>query len=385
LAQRIPQPLTFVSTIGQPKHMRVLHIASGDLWAGAEVQLYQLLRKLRQFPHLTTLVVLLNEGELARRLVEEGIEILVLDENELSTPRIFRRLLTQMRCFRPHVVHTHRVKENILGSICASLTAGACSIRTVHGAEESATVSGTPRQMILQKANHFSARWLQRCTVAVSTPLAESLQKQLGENRVVLIKNGIDPAYIREQSQGEKLPLDQYAAHIAFVGRMVPVKRVDRFLRVARLLVDHHGPDAFRFHLIGDGPLQNEMQELARSLHVDPQCTFHGFVRNPLPWLSQMSALVLTSDHEGTPMVILEALTLGIPVVAPAVGGLVEALNIEGGYLIADQRLEDYAHAVQNAARPAKDATLVRPTLPKDFDIETSAREYVELYRDLAT
>jgi glycosyltransferase involved in cell wall biosynthesis len=362
--------------------VRILHLASGDLWAGAEVQLYQLLRKLRHHPNITASAVILNEGELARRLSMEGIATLVLDERKLSTPAIFGKLLNHMRAIRPDVVHTHRVKENILGSTCALLLPGTRSVRTVHG-EEEGDVQSTLRQSILHGANHFAARWLQQRTVAVSGSLAQSFEARLGKARVIMIKNGVDPAYVQEQARGLQLRLESESSHLAFVGRMVPVKRVDRFLQLARLLINRHGPKAFRFHLIGDGPLYSEMQELARSLNIDSQCIFHGFARNPLPWLNQMSALVLTSDYEGTPMVILEALALGIPVVAPAVGGLTEMLAIDGGYLVADQRMEEYATAVEKAIARARSEPRKAFTVPEDYDIATGVRRYVELYKSL--
>jgi glycosyltransferase involved in cell wall biosynthesis len=258
--------------------VRILHLASGDLWAGAEVQLYQLLRKLRHHPNIAASAVILNEGELARRLSMEGIATLVLDERRLSTPAIFGKLLKHMRAIRPDVVHTHRVKENILGSTCALLLPGARSIRTVHGAEEG-DVQDTLRQSILHGVNYFAARWLQQRTVAVSGSLAQSLEARLGKARVTMIKNGVDPAYVQEQARGPQLQLEPQSSHLAFVGRMVPVKRVDRFLQLARLLINRHGPKAFRFHLIGNGPLHGEMQELARSLNIDSQCIFHGRLR----------------------------------------------------------------------------------------------------------
>ena len=121
-----------------PVHNRidVLHLASGDRWAGAEVQLFTLLSQLRQNDGVQPRAVLLNEGELAQRLRAIDVPVDVLDESRLSSGAIARELIALLRKYRPHILHTHRQKENILGSIANAVSVRARSVRTVHGAEE---------------------------------------------------------------------------------------------------------------------------------------------------------------------------------------------------------------------------------------------------------
>src|SRR5690625_6993292 len=111
--------------------LRITHIASGDLWAGAEAQMANLLAALHQTEGVKLDVVLLNHGELEARLRQAGIPVTVLDEGELSAFIIAWRLWRHFRRKRPDLVHTHRCKENVLGSVAARLV-GARSVRTVH-------------------------------------------------------------------------------------------------------------------------------------------------------------------------------------------------------------------------------------------------------------
>src|SRR5690606_678564 len=66
--------------------VKVLHVASGDLWAGAEVQIYGLIKTLAREPAVAVSAVLLNEGTLADRLRAEGVETMVLDEQKMPAP-----------------------------------------------------------------------------------------------------------------------------------------------------------------------------------------------------------------------------------------------------------------------------------------------------------
>ena len=96
-----------------------LHIASGDLWAGAEVQLYTLVKALKQKLNVPVSVILLNHGVLENKLQQAGINVTVIDESKINSGKILRYLYTAIKSLQPDVIHTHRVKENILGGIAA--------------------------------------------------------------------------------------------------------------------------------------------------------------------------------------------------------------------------------------------------------------------------
>lgn len=116
--------------------LRVVHLASGDLWAGAEVQLYNLVLELHVRSDIYLKVVLFNYGVLENRLRGAGVRTTVFDEMTLGGLRLLRLLTSFLRRHRPHVLHTHRMKENVLGTLASLVCAGTHSIRTVHGAPE---------------------------------------------------------------------------------------------------------------------------------------------------------------------------------------------------------------------------------------------------------
>ena len=109
------------------------------------------------------------------------------------------------------------------------------------------------------------------------------------------------------------------------MGRLTPVKGHDLFLRAARRILDE--APGTRFVIVGDGPLRMDLERTARELGVAEACVFTGARRDVYDLVGAMDVFVLSSLHEGAPMALLEAMALGTPVVATAVGGVPEILT----------------------------------------------------------
>lgn len=130
-------------------------------------------------------------------------------------------------------------------------------------------------------------------------------------------------------------PAPAAAAHddllVGFVGRVVAVKDVATFLHACALVAQRR-PDA-RFAVVGpthhEPEYAHQMRELAEELELAERITFTGET-DPRPWLARMDALVLTSLSEAQPLVALEAMAAGVPVVATDVGGCREAIGDAG-------------------------------------------------------
>jgi L-malate glycosyltransferase len=338
-----------------PPHKRspieVLHIASGDRWAGAEAQLWTLVRYLNRREDTRARVVLLNEGETSERLREAGVAVDILDESRLNGFQILLGLRRLIRRHRPDVIHTHRQKENILGTLANLTTLRAHSVRSVHGAPEHAPSWLRPHKRLLAWLDWVTGRYLQDRIIAVSRDLGNQLGEVFSADQVVVIQNGVDIEAVRTQATGvaEFRIAQPDHRHIGLVGRLEPVKRADIFLRMAAQLTRESPPLSLAFHIFGDGSLRTELAREARALSMGDSVHFHGH-RSDIPTcIENLDVLVICSDHEGLPMTALEAMALGTPVVAHRVGGLVDALEgMQGGVLVSGHTPQDYAHAVRN-------------------------------------
>lgn len=364
--------------------MKVLHVISGDLWAGAEAQAATLLGELVRQPGVQLSVVVLNPGELEARLRAAGIDVMVLDESQHSALVILWRLLRVMRRLQPHIVHTHRFKENILGAVAARLVTKAACVRTEHGAPEHPTAGlrHLPRRLLLA-LDGWCGRHVQAACIAVSGALGRQLRDARAGFNVVVIENGVAPPPVPASVPAWKREAPG-ALHVGIAGRLVPVKRVDLFLQLAADLLRDPGDVQWRWHVFGDGPLRPALQAQHAALGLGGAVTFHGQCPDMAAQLAHLDVLVMCSDHEGMPMVALEAVAAGTPVLAHAVGGLVELLppllqvlpNQPAAYA---QRLRQLL-----AARGSSAAPLAQVALPQAATAAHNAQRVLQLYRDLA-
>lgn len=365
--------------------MKILHIISGDLWAGAEVQAFTLLTTLQKIEGIEVAAALMNEGELANRLRERNIPVTLLPENTLNPISIVAGLRQLMRSWQPDVVHTHRIKENILGSIANRLSRRAPCVRTVHGASEHAPKG--LRQLhkhILNYLNRWTGIHLQQKLIAVSQDLAEKLASEYPREKIAVIENGVDIEAVRAQVHPVEFRDNAPSAkHIGIVGRLVPVKRVDIFLETAALLRQQHPEQDWRFHIFGDGPLHAVLNEQANQLKLTDITTFHGHRSDIIACIAALDALVMCSDHEGLPMTILETMVLGTPIVAHAVGGLPAVLSTYAkSKLVAQHDAHDYSTAVTSITETPPPTTTTNAS--SRFSARENAKRMIDLYLNVA-
>ena len=213
--------------------MKIIHLASGDLWAGAEVQLFHLAVKLHELYGIHLLVVLLNHGQLEQELIEKGIAVTVLDESKLSGFSILLEFYHIVKLFQPDIVHTHRSKENVIGGIVARLN-GKKSVRTVHGASEFSIRPFNLKRFVFDGADRLAGFFLQQKIISVSDELKQKMKKIYPDSKLAVIENCVDVEYIEKKSLKPcNHDIDKNNFNIAFIGRFVPVKRVDIFYSIA--------------------------------------------------------------------------------------------------------------------------------------------------------
>lgn len=353
--------------------LKVLHIISGDRWAGAEAQAYTLLRALKQNVELH--VILMNDGELARKLISENIPTTIIDENRYGSRAILKEIARVLKNIRPDVIHTHRQKENILGNIANFITIRAKSIRTVHGAPEYTPTGMGKLQVWL---DDFSGKYLQQGMIAVSEKLKSDLSATFPPHKIHVIPNGIDIESIRTQTSDPDFKRQSpNARHIGLIGRLDPVKRVDIFLEMARILLSDRPEDDWRFHVFGEGKLDSTLKTQAAALNILDHLDFHGHRMDIRDCIHGLDLIVMPSDHEGLPMVVLESLALETPVLAHAVGELVNILD--DPLLCREHQAAAYAKKVLHVL----DAKHPAPPLQEVYTAKVNADAVLSLYRSL--
>ncbi len=357
-----------------------MHIISGDLWAGAEVQAYTLLKHLHHNVELC--VILMNEGELSEKLSALGITPIIIPETTHSSLKIIRKLFTHIRQFNPDVIHTHRQKENILGSLanlaCVPFSGKLTpSVRTAHGAPE---FNPKGKQKIQVWLDRFVGRYLQKRIIAVSEDLAKKLSAIFPVSHIDVIQNGVDIDALKDLA---KMPAEfklnaPDKTHIGIIGRLEPVKRIDLFLDMAAILIQEQ-PNKWHFHVIGDGKLKKQLEDQSKHLDISEYVTFHGHRKDIPSCIVALDAIIMCSDHEGTPMTALEALALGTPLVAHSVGGLRELLVNHSQSLVERHNAKGYVDALSYLLSRC----IKLPSLPEQYKATQNATSVNASYQQL--
>jgi glycosyltransferase involved in cell wall biosynthesis len=376
--------------VNKASNPRVLHIASGDLWAGAESQLFTLVTTLHNSLEVPVFVLLLNHGTLEDRLREAGIEVTILDESNLNSFQILSKLVRIIKIKRPDVIHTHRTKENILGSVAGFIAGRIPSLRTVHGAPEHQISWRQLRKRGTRTLDWISGSFLQRKIISVSEDLAVLLQREFPHEKIDVIENGIDLDSLRGNNLKPVFTQDTggRSLRIGLAGRLVPVKRVDIFIKTARHIRDHHPDLKASFHIYGDGPLLAELKSLSHEQDTGSIIHFEGHRDDISQEFQKLDLLMMTSEHEGLPMILLEAMALEVPIIAHATGGIPVLLdNGSCGALVAEHTPEAYAHEVHRLALSRSERSeLAANALERvrtHYSAAINARKYLSEYNEI--
>jgi glycosyltransferase involved in cell wall biosynthesis len=237
-------------------------------------------------------------------------------------------------------------------------------------------------------------RWAARFTdhiVAVSRPIAHYVQEAAPDaaGRICIIPNGVD---LRRFSQGLPMRLERLAPAQKTSGRFVigHVARLDRVKNQALLLrafalVAKELPHV-QLAIAGDGPLKAELQALAETLGIAQLVRFYGVVVDIPQWLQAVDLFVLSSDAEGTPMSLLEAMASERCVVATAVGGIPDLLaHGMAGVLVPPGNAAAMASVLVELAQASDKrealAQAGRARVETSYGEDLMVRQYEALYR----
>jgi len=306
----------------------VCHLASGDLWAGAEAQLYSVISVLSKNTQLKVGAIIFNKGELADRLQKLNINFKLIDEKKYSYPTQVLKTISFLKRNRFQIIHTHRYKENITSVLVCPFIYGLRIIRTQHGLIHPGRNFAGIKLKIYDALDSLVKKYVNEKIVCVSEELNQIYSRKFKKNSI-LIYNGISgiPPLKSLKSFNRKKTI------IGAVGRLTGVKNLESFIRAAPKILKNHSNT--EFFIAGDGPQRLKLEKLSCSLGLEEKIKFLGHVSDMEEIWRQMDIYVLCSKHEGLSMALLEAMSYGKLVIATKVGGNREVIvSGENGYLV---------------------------------------------------
>jgi glycosyltransferase involved in cell wall biosynthesis len=292
-----------------------------DQIGGAEKQVLLLAKELADRGWQVTVIALSGTGvDSAQELQTVGIKYLSLQMRKAwIDPRGWLRYLAWVSRNRPAIVHAHLPHATWFAR-CARLLA---PVRVVVDTIHTSNPGGKARQL----AYRLTHRLTNRVTaVSASVASAAIAAKIAPEKSVTVLFNGVEfnGAKFNGMETSKPNTSVQPFRWIA-VGRLAPVKDYPTLLRAFATLTC--ATDAPNLQIVGSGPEEHTLRNLARELEIEDRVQFAGFHRDVKPFLTEADAFVLSSLWEGLPIAVLEAAAAGLPVVATDGNGTREAMR----------------------------------------------------------
>lgn len=191
-------------------------------------------------------------------------------------------------------------------------------------------------------------------------------------DKIFQIYNPVKSFYVRNKST-EFDPFDCSFFNIVFVGRLSKQKRVED----AILIMDDLPPN-FKLHIIGDGEESEKIKELINDLNLKDKISLYGFLENPYPFISRANCLISTSIYEGLPNVVIEAITLGTPVVCYDCPGGTSEIVVEGknGFLIENGNRKELMKGIMKCSQTNFDRGFIMKDAFNRFDVSNIIPKY---------
>jgi glycosyltransferase involved in cell wall biosynthesis len=322
-------------------------------------------------------------GELDRLLEQAGVEVRYLGKPPGFDYRMYSRVHGVLRDSRPDIVHTHiQVLRYALPSML--FLKHASLLHTVHNLAEREV---EPR-----------ARWIQRYAfshgvvpVPVAEQVAASLKRLYGIEQCRVIPNCIPvhcyacPETPRGKWRAREGFGDQDILFVC-VARFAPQKNHALLLR-AFAQGPASDPNA-HLVLFGEGALQDQLQDQAKDLGLGSQVHFLGLRADIPDALGAMDVFVLSSDWEGNPLSVIEAMASGLPIVSSAVGGVPDLFeNGKEGILVQPGDVLGFSSSMAYLSRNREVRLSMGMAAARrareNYDVSSMVQAYEELYEDL--
>jgi len=234
-------------------------------------------------------------------------------------------------------VHTHSSKAGIIGRWAAKICGVPVIVHTIHGWSFNKYVNRFLSVLYIF-LERISAE-ITTCLIAVSeSDIAKGQCFKIGKpSQYTLIRYGVEldkfNAYTKQAQQVKAACGDDEARIVGMIACLKPQKNPLDFLRAAEIMTAKRPKT--RFVLVGDGLLRPAIERFIKTHRLQGKVTLLGWRRDISEILAAMDIIVLTSLWEGLPIVLLEAMAAGKPVVAYDTDGIKEViLNNENGYLL---------------------------------------------------
>lgn len=368
--------------------MVIVHLMASPFYGGPEKQMLGLALNLPasyRWVFLTFAERGLCQG-LLDQVRAQGLKGIALKHNIPHLRSAIGEVAEHLRRLKADVLCCSGYKPDIVG-LFAARRASVPVIAIAHG-----WTGATWKVRVNETLDRLSLRWMDQVVCVSEAQAVKVRQAGVAANKVVVIRNAVgadafakaDPAYRDKLATLFDKPPGYV---IGAAGRLSPEKGFDLFVQAAARLSRESG--SVGFVIFGDGPLRNSLREQIVAHGLQSKCILAGFRADVHKYFPYLDLVVVPSRTEGLPVVLLEAMAAGVPVVAASVGGIPEVIdNGISGYLVAPGDPIALAHRLGDALNDESHRIGIgkkgRQVVEERFSTRVQGEAYQEVFERVA-
>ncbi len=369
--------------------MKILHVIdSGGLY-GAETMMLHLMtehQRMGLHPLLASIGVPGDtEKPLEVKARQSGLDVVSFRMRPGLNWSGAMNILRYARQEQVDLLHSHGYKGNILFGLLPSMVRGLPQVSTLHGWT---AVGGLSRLRLYEWLESFSLRRLDRVVLVNNDMLQFSRLKWVPRRKLAVIENGIPLEFNTDAGaiQAEIQTFIRNRFTFGAIGRLSAEKGFCVLLEAfAQIVAD--GSDV-QLVILGEGGQRAILEEEVKRLQLEHRVLLPGFVAEAKNYLPLFDAFVMPSLTEGLPMVLLEAMAAGVPIVATRVGGIPRVLGGEQGGLLVEAGNTDALRHAMIAVGKDEQAAKIRVEwasrcVKEKYSSQTMAKKYYSIYKTL--
>lgn len=356
--------------------IKVIHIIPNLGTGGAEKLVTDICLNLNKDKFQVTIVSLYknNDSIFIKNLENKNIEIVELDKKIGFDLSIIYKLYKVLKKYKPDVINTHLYVVPYL-IIPALLKKIKVKVHTVHSIASKELSSKFKK--IIMKISYTCCGFV---PIGISDYVKKSILKEyrLKENNVECIYNGIDT---------NKFPLTNNYIHnnqIIFINVARLNEAKNQILLIEAFKLVKEKVNNTKLHIIGDGELRDKIEEKIIELDLKNDVILRGKREDINAELNKANVFVLSSNYEGLPLSVLEAMSCGLPIVSTNAGGVIDIVKNEiNGLIVERNNKVELANAMIKMCdnkKLIKDMGTKSHELSEKYDIKKVANEYENLY-----
>lgn len=351
---------------------KVLQIITKAEWAGAQRIVYEICKMAKEYDNIHMEVAVGEDGILKNKLEKElGIKVHILKNlihpiNPWIDYKGYKEVKSLIKNNHYDVVHCHSTKAGIVGRLAANTMNVKKVIYTVHGYWPILQYEGVKRKTAIFLERYLAKKTTDLVLISQSDIELSKKMKIGNESKYRLIYNKItvEKEKIKKEILRKELNLNDEIKIIGNVSRIDEQKNPFLFVDIANEYLKNN--DETLFVWVGDGKLRQQALEYVGKLNLEDKVKFIGFRENGIDYMNDFDLLLLTSNWEGVPITILEAIELNKPILSTDVGGIKEIIGESSTF----NNLKNISERINEKLNSSK-------TLENNFD---NFKDYILLY-----